>query len=103
MKVPKRSSPLQAGQVWVTRHPKTRTASRRIVAVIDARVCYSTGGEILRWCRRSQFRHWIRAYAAKATRTARKRSLALKALRISGASLPKQRDLASPAVNEARA
>lgn len=73
---------LEAGQVWVTRDPTTRTPSRRIIEVIQKRVCYSTGGESSRWCRRAQFRAWIRAYCAKATRTSQQRTLALRPNRV---------------------
>lgn len=70
---------ITAGQVWVTRATRTRTPSRRVVAVAGERVCYSAGGDASRWCLVATFRAWIRQYRAIATRTRRARSLALKA------------------------
>lgn len=72
---------LEVGQIWITRNPNTRTASRRVVAVVAGKVCYSAGGDGVHWCRRMQFRAWIRLYAAIATRPARPRTLTLKPLR----------------------
>lgn len=69
---------IKAGQVWVTRKPKTRTPSRRVIAVADGRICYSAGGELSRWCRVPAFRAWAKRYQAKATRTRRARSLQLR-------------------------
>jgi len=70
---------ISAGQVWVTRAARTRTPSRRVVAITGTRVCYSTGGDASRWCELVTFRAWIGRYRAKATRTRRARSLALRA------------------------
>lgn len=66
------------GQVWVTRMPTTRTPSRRVVATVDRRICYSAGGETTRWCQARAFRFWIARYQAKATRTRRPRRLTLR-------------------------
>lgn len=79
-----RAKPIRAGQVWVTRTPKratrkTRTPSRRVIAISDdGRICYSTGGDASRWCRVPAFRAWAKRYQAKATRTRRPRSLQLR-------------------------
>jgi hypothetical protein len=70
---------ITAGQIWVTRAARTRTPSRRVVAIAGKRVCYSCGGDVSRWCLAVTFRAWIRRYRAVATRTRRPRSLALRA------------------------
>lgn len=72
---------LATGQVWVTRDPGTRTPSRRVIQVAKGKVCYSTGGDSTRWCKRAAFRLWIRVYGAKVTRTTQKRSLTLRPLK----------------------
>jgi len=69
---------IQQGQVWVSRSPITRTPSRRVVALAESKICYSTGGDRTRWCRIRAFRAWVRRYAAVATRTRRTRSLVLR-------------------------
>jgi len=69
---------IKPGQVWITRAKKTRTPSRRVVGVASGRICYSSGGEVTRWCAAATFRAWVKRYAAKATRTRRERSLQLR-------------------------
>jgi len=72
---------LVPGQVWVTRSPKTRTPSRRVIHLVKGKVCYSVGGDSLRWCQRAAFRLWIRTYDARVARTTQKRSLTLRSQR----------------------
>lgn len=69
---------IQPGQIWISRATSTRTRSRRVLAVADGRVCYSTGGERPRWCQPRAFRLWIRRYKAKATRARRARTMKLR-------------------------
>lgn len=69
---------IQPGQVWVTRKRQTRTPSRRVIAAAGGRVCYSSGGELTRWCGIAAFKAWIRRYSAVATRRRRPRSLILR-------------------------
>lgn len=73
------SGVIAAGQIWVTRGARTRTPSRRVVAIAGGRVCYSAGGDLSRWCLATTFRAWIRRYRAVATRPRRARTLALRA------------------------
>lgn len=63
---------VREGMVYVTRTP-----SRRVIAVVNGRVIYSSGGDALRFCSLRCFRRWIRRYAARVTRPRRARTLAL--------------------------
>lgn len=72
-----RAAQIRTGQVWVTRKAQTRTPSRRVIAAAGGRICYSSGGDLTRWCAVRAFRAWIRRYRAVATRTRRTRSLTL--------------------------
>lgn len=74
----KSSTLIAVGQIWVIRAPGARVRVRRVLAVLDGRVCYSDGGRSPRWCQPRAFRLWIRRYRAVATRTRRKRSLQLR-------------------------
>lgn len=75
---------LASGQVWVTRARRTRTASRRVIAMVGDRVCYCSGTGAHRWCSRRAFRLWIRRYGAVSTRTRRPRTMQLRSCRPQG-------------------
>lgn len=77
-----RTITIKPGQIWVSHNLKTRTLTRRVIASMDDRVCYSVGSHQTRWCRRRAFRLWVRRYHAVATRTRRARTLVLKARRV---------------------
>lgn len=87
----KRRKRLAVDQIWVTRKPETRTPSRRVILLANGKVCYSTGGDSSRWCKRAAFRLWIRTYDAKATRTTQKRSLTLRPQSIARAATSRPR------------
>ena len=71
-----RSPDIGAGQVWVARKRRTRTPSRRVVACLNGRICYSAGGDVNRWCRVRAFLIWLRRYNAVRTDPRRRRELA---------------------------
>jgi hypothetical protein len=68
---------IKTGQVWVSRSKDTRTPSRRVIQVINDRICYSTGSDQNRWCAPRAFLVWISIHNAISTRTRRARSLTL--------------------------
>ncbi|MEI2454595.1 hypothetical protein IEQ11_15985 [Lysobacter capsici] len=70
-----RTPDIDAGQVWVARKRRTRTPSRRVVAAINGRICYSAGGDVTRWCRLRAFLVWLRRYNAVRTDPRRRRAL----------------------------
>ncbi len=73
---------IAANQVWVARASnagvKTRTQTRRIVSVTCDQICYSTGGDISRYCERAAFTSWIRAYKSTIARPGSAHRLTLK-------------------------
>lgn len=71
----KRARPLKPGQVWVSHAKGTRTHVRRIVAVADKRICYSTGSDGTRWCQVRAFRLWMNTYKAAKAMPGRGRTL----------------------------
>ena len=72
---------LALNQVWVARKRKsrikTRTPTRRIVAITSKKICYSTEGPAPRFCSPHAFELWILAYGSSLARPGVKRTLTL--------------------------
>lgn len=72
-----RAKHLKQGQVWVAKTATGRSRMRRVVALVNDRVCYSTGSDIVHWCNRRAFQLWIATHGAIRSRSVANRKLTL--------------------------
>ncbi|ASK94856.1 hypothetical protein Xtri_19980 [Xanthomonas campestris pv. trichodesmae] len=72
-----RAKPLKPGQVWIAKSDTGRSRMRRVVALVEDRVCYSTGSDLVHWCNRRAFQMWISTHRAIRSRSVANRKLIL--------------------------